>query len=266
MLNNCFCYVIYGRDTKYYAPVLTVSQTLAGISGASVVIATVDDDYLHVCAYFAICENIEVINFGPRFAGHERMLRFLVPQYIESNYYHFRDSDSIVTESEMSLISVFGASSYSVMIIRNHPLHFSPIMAGMFSLKYELAIELAKSIIDGQFLLDTSPYYDQIFLTKQVYMQNLEKSLILSSNIVFVGERASIIAFDMFNFIGMPNHWTRAECDFSLNYFSEVEVSPVIRIPFCPLVYKLYQRTRFILVLLKLRKLLKIFLLKSNNE
>lgn len=253
--------MIYGRNSIYYAPILYVSKRLSAISGSFLFIATNDIDYDYVCSYFAGCENIKICNFGNDFTGHERMLRFLAPQCIQSKYYHFRDSDSIITEAELGLISVFELSSYPFMLIRNHPLHFSPIMAGMFSLNSELANELVDLVLDRKIVLNNSPYYDQTFLTKVLYMPNYKCCLIMSSCICFSGEKVSAISFDKYNFVGMPNHWSKEDCNNSLALSKGALGQSVITIPFYPLISDLYQRTRFIWCLIKMRKILTGFYL-----
>lgn len=97
--------------------------------------------------------------------------RYLIIQKLclfKSVIIHFRDLDSRPINRELKIIDNFKKSKFNYLIIRDHPLQNSEIMAGLFSLKYNFR---TRFIFKRFFNTSDSDFYgvDQVLLNKQVY-------------------------------------------------------------------------------------------------
>ena len=258
MIDHCYCYCLYGRDLVYYQPLELVAQRLEENPNSVIVLGTVEKDFEFVSNYYVKYKNIKVYSFGEEYKFRERLVRFLAPRHIEAKYYHYRDADSVITDFEQSLISIYVGFKLPILILRNHPLHYSPVMAGMFSLNYEFAIRLVSMVEDQLHSVEPLYYYDQIFLTNHLYKEHKSQALVFSSHIGYEGEFIHKINFDKYNFIGQPNFWSDRECDSALSKVSQLASKALVTLPFYSSLSTLYQRGKFIR-LLRMLQVLKIF-------
>jgi hypothetical protein len=188
-------YSIYGDDiVTYYAPVVS-NILLARQEGAIVAISTTLSDEAKVRDYFSeYLDEIRIVSYDSlEQCSHPKILRFLIPNVIKSDFYFFKDSDSIVTMKEARIMRDWMATVTPVaMIIRDHPLHVAPIMAGMFGIASTFANYLTNSAYEAFFA--ASPRfrdhysYDQDWLMTDVYPELVECADVYSSFLFYSGE------------------------------------------------------------------------------
>lgn len=130
------------------------------------------------------------------------MKKFLMMRYIISKKYSkynifYKDSDSIVTDDEINLMNHWLENENTdFLIIRNHPVHLSPILAGMFAVKapkISFLVELIENFFNEKYLSLNSIKlnnfdYDQVFLQMEVYSLIINNSSIYSSHFYFCEE------------------------------------------------------------------------------
>lgn len=91
----------------------------------------------------------------------------------------FRDTDSIITSYEYAIVQKWLQSKYTANLIRDHPTHLMPIMAGMWGLKLPLKFDFMKIMSDGKMYWTKRQYcLDQFFLANLIYPLIKEDSYI----------------------------------------------------------------------------------------
>lgn len=208
-------YSIYGENVDcYYSPVL-VNIRIARENNAKIVISTTDEYEEKVRNFFRdFLDEIIIITYRKvTLCNHPKVLRFIVSEWVQSNFYFFKDSDSIVTQREIEIMEHWMANRNSeVLIVRDHPLHVAPIMAGMFSVSSKVAKYLANSTLyefdskRTRFLNNYS--YDQDWLMNAIYPIFVKFSDVYSSFLFYSGERGYLIPRSKsgFDFIGAQTH------------------------------------------------------------
>lgn len=107
-----------------------------------------------------------------------------------------RDVDYTPSEYELDLVNEFIGSSYSFHIVRSHFDHKMPIMGGLFGIKkdiyddFELGYQKWKK---KHYNFEIIYNDDQLFLANYIYDKVYLKSIIHTSNVIFLGERYKII-------------------------------------------------------------------------
>lgn len=255
MIDHCFCYCLYGRDLNYYEPIKLVAEKLSSNPRAVIFLGTTHVDLNFVYNYYQKYKNIKVYCIDNDYKFRERLIRFLAPKYVEAKYYHYRDADSIITDFELSLISIYLTFKFPILILRNHPLHFSPIMAGMFSLNHEFGKKLVSLVEDQLHSIEPKDYYDQIFLTNTLYEKYKSEAVVFSSHICYDGEIVHKIMFDKYNFVGKPMFWGLKDCEHACNESLPLFSNTLVKLPFFLALSFLYQRGRFVKLLILASKL-----------
>jgi hypothetical protein len=106
----------------------------------------------------------------------------------------FRDADSLLSRRESRLVSEWNESNYLFHIIRDHPMHISPILAGMFGVKksgFSLIYDVIKD--RGLYQMERGYDYDQVLLADHIYPKIHCKSMIHVSFFRFYNEKVRII-------------------------------------------------------------------------
>ncbi len=208
-------YSIYGGDIgTYYAPVVS-NILLARQEGALVAISTTARDEAKVRHFFrGYLDEILIVSYDSmELCAHPKILRFLIPNVLKSDFYFFKDSDSIVTMKEARIMREWMANVTPVaMIIRDHPLHVAPIMAGMFGIAWAAAEFLTNSA--NQTFLAVEPRfrgrysYDQDWLMTDVYPELVERAHVYSSFLFYSRENVRRIERESSGsgFIGAQTH------------------------------------------------------------
>ena len=135
-----------------------------------------------------------------------------------------RDSDSHLSVNEMNSMSKFIDSNYDYHIIRDHPGHLKPIMAGLFAVKRN-GYRVIKNILTRNSSrianFDRNQYdSDEIILADYVYPVIYKKTLIESNFNFFWNERSLIsnrVSKTKNHFMG------QIDSKYNLNYNKELE-------------------------------------------
>jgi hypothetical protein len=200
-------YTLYGDNPRYTQP-LILNVKLSNQFYKEWQIRVYHDDTVPIEIVSILRENsVSLINikdtiysnFAPKF------WRFL--PVFENNYdiIIFRDSDSILTQRESNYVNDWVDSSFDFHIIRDHNLHISPILAGMFGIKKNYFSLFEQQLLSYKKLTHSTKYNaDQLFLGNYVYNKIIKNCLIHTSYFAFYGEKFVRIdkVIDSTNFIG----------------------------------------------------------------
>lgn len=103
----------------------------------------------------------------------------------------FRDTDSFLTPREKEIVDEWLASPLDVHLIRDHPLHTSPVMGGMFGVRDQSARLLSRVIKDHHATHRQTGYGDdQDFLTKHFYPKIIDRALVHTTSVRYLFEFA----------------------------------------------------------------------------
>jgi hypothetical protein len=126
-----------------------------------------------------------------------RLFRFFAIDEDDVEVMMVRDSDSRIHERDRWAIRDFlNSPEYSVHAIRDHPLHFLPMLAGLWGIRKTVGVVMRKEYEDYLKKHITCDYgEDQCFLTEQIYNPHFSKLLVHvpSMNITFMNESVRII-------------------------------------------------------------------------
>jgi glycosyltransferase involved in cell wall biosynthesis len=203
---HCFCYVIYGNQDIYRDPVFESARNFVGNQEIHFCIITPKNDYENLRNYFSALGNVSVFTGPDDFdADLPRLLRFLIPKYLDAYFYHFRDSDSLISEREIFYLSVLTALNFDLLIFRDHRLHFSPILAGLLTVKNSVTDRAFSKLSDWR---PSSRYnYDQDFLVSKLYNDRKSQRIVATSCIRYTRENVIFLKPAESNFMGMPAFW-----------------------------------------------------------
>lgn len=134
--------------------------------------------------------------------------RFLASSEEDVKIILFRDADSIFTKREILAVNEWLASPFDAHLMRDHPLHSSPIMAGMFGLRgngIALLSNFMKSNYDSN--LAKRFGYDQDFLNFYLYPKIKRASLVHTDFIGYLSENIQPFKkTDEYTFVGAYAH------------------------------------------------------------
>jgi len=148
----------------------------------------VNFDALHTLAL----PNTTLLLQKERSEGVEGMIwRFLAAAHPDADAVIFRDTDSILTHREKRAVDEWLASDKDVHLIRDHPMHISPVMGGMFGVR-GASRGLLATLIDQGLKTGKLVNYgdDQRFLSSQFYPRIKRQALVHTSLIKYVFEYA----------------------------------------------------------------------------
>lgn len=261
-------YSLYGNNKEvYYRPMLE-NIRIAKAVGVKVMISTTDIFEQSVKDYFSAELNDIKINIFPSkyFIGSEMILRVLALETVQADFYFMKDSDSIVTDRELTLMSdwmLLSAEPY--MIIRDNPIHVAPIMGGMFGLNISVRDKLVQSCQDYFSKSNNKASYgmDQQWLADHIYPIIRQKAKVYSSYFYFRAEKLVRI-----NRVHHPDTFIGAQAEGNVNphsmqgYFEKFYGDQLLSLPYFPRLPKLlshliYGRVRPSLYLAPLLKWVK---------
>ena len=242
---HCFCYVIYGQEDKYRSPVFKSAQKLAISSDCRIFLMTPACDFEDINNYFISLNNVEVIQIPTDFnQSIPRLARFLIPRFVDADFYHFRDSDSIITDRELLYLTLITPTDPEVLIFRDHRLHFSPILAGMISMRRDTALGIS---LDESIFLEKATYnYDQTALVSKIYGVLSERVHVATSAISYRSESPILLTPSPNDFIGMPDYWTVNEFDGAGRFLRFAILKSSVPLLYLNSLSKFYQRGWFI--------------------
>lgn len=105
--------------------------------------------------------------------------RFRIDELGNPGWVLFRDSDSLVSSREASAVNQWVASGLTAHIIRDHPFHSAPIMAGLWGIRPASTKWFVEELKTYTFLDEYGT--DQSFLAEKVYPRLAKFSLIHAS-------------------------------------------------------------------------------------
>lgn len=103
----------------------------------------------------------------------------------------FRDTDSFLTTREKEIVDEWLKSPFDVHLIRDHPLHTSPVMGGMFGVRGRSA-QLLSEIIKLHHEAHSKTGYgdDQDFLNKHFYPKIKHRAMVHTTSVRYLFEYA----------------------------------------------------------------------------
>lgn len=200
-------YTLYGNLPRYTQPLIYNINEVKKIYPGWKVRIYHDDSVLESTLELLqsdISETVNIKNLNIK-ALAPKFWRFIpIFENEKIEFAIIRDSDSILTIREAELVSQWVNSEYTFHILRDHPLHVSPILAGMFGVKrsnFKLFSEFYHN--QNQILTDRTYNADQKFLSKKIYPNIIDNALIHTSAFYYSSEKNKrLISKDETNFIG----------------------------------------------------------------
>lgn len=263
---NIWSYSIFGRDTdKYYKPMIE-NFKLAKSNNARIIINVNKDDEQFVKDYFEDHKDKFILEVHNDFylSNFPKMLRYIISKkYLNDNFF-YKDSDSIVTDDEINIMKNWLENENTdYLIIRNHPVHLSPILAGMFGVKYSklgFLINLVEKFFNEKYLKEnnikfTDFDYDQVFLQIEVYSKILKHASIYSSHFYFCEENIIQIRFNK-DFIGRQVY--RYKPEIGNEWYFKLYNNKMLVVPYVHRLYKYYKSDKTIILLAKIFTLLSL--------
>lgn len=249
-MTQIWCYSLYGHNhAVYYEPVRN-NIAAARENGATICVNTTAEFKDGVLSFFQnhIDEIIIVEHATISASRFPKVLRYLTPFACEAASYIYKDSDSIVLKKETRIINEWICdTSFDAIIIRDHPLHTAPILAGMFGARHRLALEIAKmarQTFGSANVEDYDSYsYDQQWLARDVYGKVRPRTLVRSSYLEYAGEALQPLERSGRNHIGAQAH-RQAEDDVDDRTYAHLYGSGRLRVPFVRSFWRLYTKVR----------------------
>lgn len=186
-----FC--LYGDLDRYYIPLLKSLFYIKNFQSKDFkAVVNISDDYPD----FKITElktlGCEIIRFNSNLTATEKRLSRLNPILLNLGTACFiRDSDSDFGEKDVALINDFLASSAQYQIIRDHPNHQMPILAGLWGIKSSGYTEIGEIWVQAEKhkLFRTDAYRsDEIILADIFYPRTIKKTLIYTDFNIYINE------------------------------------------------------------------------------
>lgn len=258
-------YSLYGKDLNYYKPLLS-NIRIAKANGIKVYISVIESEYRFIKSFFSeVYNHIIFIKYGDNYKNKEKLLRYLSISQIECDIIHFKDSDSLITERELSYMKYWESSTYDYLIIRDHPLHYSKILAGLFSIKKNKSKWIYESC--EIFTKKTNVFkkhsynYDQIWLGLNIHPEMKKNSLVFTNSVIYKNEYYYTTPRFNQNIIGGNNKKNFNSIEKELILLSEKYLLIIPNLEFLPDYIKkiLFNRTRGFYLLIKLlsKKIIK---------
>lgn len=253
LFNSAWCYSIYGDDTsKYYEP---MKQNIKKAKDESValVLHTNGENELNVRNYFGdfLEDMFLIVHYNDHAVMFPKILRFLSTNHIASKFYFFKDSDSVVTSKEIDIMNKWMKSSNQIaLIIRDHPLHIAPILAGMFGVNHHFSLDVANSAQEYFFNSPPSRYnqysYDQDWLQKKIYPVVADKATVKTSFFYYSSENITRIKreLDDYQYIGAQVHNQQLNKSENLKGYLQLYGDDLLSIPYYPKLNFLYGKVR----------------------
>ena len=264
--DSIWCYSIYGDNTfKYYEP-MRENIRIARERGIALIVHTNCQYEERVRNFFSEFKDDIIISVHKEtFAdSFPKILRFLTYDEVKSKFYFYKDSDSIVTPEELEIMDQWSSLDDSeALIIRDHPLHISPILAGMFATNHAVASQV--SHFAKRFFIDNVPKryrshsYDQDWLAKDIYPLIAQKATIITSFFYFSNERIERKKCDngSYQHIGAQAYKREGSTPDESERYLKLYRGELLCVPYYPSLHFLYGRVRPTLAVAWLLSMLK---------
>jgi len=221
--NKYVSFAIYGKIQKYLNILEYNIRILTKYNYKVVLYCDIENiDFLK--SYFP---TILIMN-GNKYGLSNKMLWRLNPLFDNFAYALFpRDADSKITDREIFLMQDFILSNKNFHIIRDHELHFMPIMGGLFGLKKQIYYIFKQERIFKKLKKVKNLYnYDQLFLSDYIYPIVLESSLIHTSSYSYKNEPHIEITKSL-EYCGMYDNLDVAKFNHKIDYLNIINRKPI---------------------------------------
>lgn len=195
-MKKVISYSLYGDNKRYSEPLLQNALNIKNfyedwtiyVYHDNTVPKIVIDDLSKLGALTFDTSSVQTPQLPPK------LWRFLPTLSDDIDLIIFRDADSLFTLREVDLVNHWVVSEKPVHIIRDHPLHIAPIMAGMFGIKKSIFDKLSNILFKNELInLSRKHDYDQVFLADFFYPNIYSSAMIHSSFFKFKNECIHII-------------------------------------------------------------------------
>lgn len=251
--NSIWCYSLYGNCyEKYYQPLLKNIEISKDV-GASIYIHTNIIYEKSVKDFFSdFLDDIDIIVHTQNYSiNYPKILRFLTSNYVENNFYFFKDSDSIITQKEINIMTQWIKSNISTeLIIRDNPLHIAPIMAGMFGVNNQTSRIIAKSVekyfITSDSIFTNTYSYDQDWLASKIYPIVIKSAAVNTSYFYYSGENITRIEREPpgNSFIGAQAYMSYTNINDNKNQYLMLYGNDLLFLPYYSKISFLYGKVR----------------------
>lgn len=197
---NIISFCLYGDSDKYYLPLLNSLIYIKNFHSKTLqAIVNISDDYpiSKIKEIESLGAKIILIKFTS--TSTEKRLSRLNPILLNLGSACFmRDSDSEFGEKDVTLIDDFLISSSSFQVVRDHPNHRMPIMAGLWGVKrsgYDQLRGIWPEVQRHKLFRTDSYRSDEIILADLFYPKTIKNTLIYTDFNIYlneVGKRVSV--------------------------------------------------------------------------
>ena len=186
-------YCLYGNNHRYTTPIIINAKTVKDYYPGWTIRVYHDDTVSYEVLNILNQNEVQLININqsdvthynlaPKFWRFSPILESKVTAVI------FRDADSTFSDREAALVKDWLDSDYTFHIIRDHQLHISPILAGMFGIKNHGFHILSALLFNNAQITNKNNYNsDQIFLADHLYPLIQKDSLVHTAYFAFYSE------------------------------------------------------------------------------
>lgn len=171
MKNKLISFALFGEDPKYRTGMLANVRAAPHFYPGWKLIIYCDRINHDALAQEALGDAVECVLQKDTSQGFEGAnWRFLAALRAEADVILFRDADSIFSKREVDAVNEWLDSKKDTHIIRDHPYHRAPVMAGLFGVRGRSRAILAK-LIRSRLLSRRLTEYgdDQAFLATDFY-------------------------------------------------------------------------------------------------
>ena len=224
MINrNYISYSIYGDIEKYFK-ILEYNIQILKRNNFKIVLYCEEKNITYLKTIF---KDILIIN-GLINGVNNKMLWRLNPIFSDFTDTLFsRDADSKITNREITLMNNFLDSKFNFHIIRDHELHYMPIMGGLFGIKKELYKVLSNNRLRERMKNIKNIYnYDQLYLSDYIYPKVISFTLIHSSSYYYKNENICIVDKDI-SYCGMYDNQSLAKFNKEIDHLNIVNRLPI---------------------------------------
>lgn len=185
-------YTLYGNNLRYIEPLIINAKNINEFYNEWEIRVYYDKTVPAEIINILIQYNVKLIDinntiysdFAPKF------WRFLPVFEDTYDLIIFRDSDSIFTQRETRYVNEWAESNFDFHILRDHNLHISPILAGMFGIKKNFFLLFRQQLLINKKLTHSKIYNaDQLFLADYIYKKIIKNCLIHTSYFALYGEK-----------------------------------------------------------------------------
>ena len=166
-MKKIISYSLWGTNPRYTLGAVANAQQVSAIYPGWTARFYCGDDVPHDILQSLMTAGAEVALMDAPNDNRSMFWRFYALADPEASHIIFRDTDSYLSHRESAAVAQWIASGLTGHIMRDHPYHTVPVMAGMWGCKGGIFTDIQKDI--AVFCPQNSYDQDQIFLAKYIY-------------------------------------------------------------------------------------------------